>query len=283
MDLRLFHRYGADRNYKIKDKLNGWSGRLDCRFLEWSGWYYQDMYQRLLGHYRLCKIFKEENRQYDTIESVSAYILHYKALHRVKYFFLQAISGFYYCLTFGKSYYPFLIASMNKHLIEEQPYLLYAFLTAAEENFEHALSNTMSKITSGHLCRSENMDPTPVKGKEKGVFSKKQLLIFFDLLTELKTIERIEYAKPNKLQNMAILLQAISGKKTETWIEELKNCRHHGLYQFHTKGELDQLIIVLTNLSDICSKAGFFSIAKLANKKLNGLDAMKKDRFPDES
>jgi hypothetical protein len=239
MDLSLFHRYGADSDYRIKDKLNAWSGRLDCRFLEWSGWYNQDMYQRLLGHYRLFKICKAENSIQDTIEFFSAYILQYKASHRFKYFFLQAMSVLYYLATFGKSYYPFLIANINRHLIQEQPYLLHGFLAAAEENFEKALHNTMTKITSGQFNRLENMDQTPVKGKEKGVFSKKQILIFFDLLADSKTIEKVDYTKPNKLQDIAVMLQAISGKKTEAWVEELKNCRNHGLYPFHSKGELE--------------------------------------------
>ncbi|MEP7111379.1 MAG: hypothetical protein ABI760_25510 [Ferruginibacter sp.] len=34
-----------DRNYKWKDKLNSLTGHLDCRFLEWSGWYNQDILQ----------------------------------------------------------------------------------------------------------------------------------------------------------------------------------------------------------------------------------------------
>ena len=46
-----------EKNYKWKDKLNSLTGTA-CHFLEWSGWYNQDIYQRLLGHYRLYEAFK---------------------------------------------------------------------------------------------------------------------------------------------------------------------------------------------------------------------------------
>ena len=61
MDMSVLHRHPLpDRDYTRKDKLNSLTGHLDCRFLEWTGWYNQDIYQRLLGHYRLYQLFKNE-------------------------------------------------------------------------------------------------------------------------------------------------------------------------------------------------------------------------------
>ena len=65
MNLNLFH-FGPNaddpRNWKMKDKLNGWIGRRQCLFLEWSGWYSFDLAERLLGHYRLFKLFKKSTQ-----------------------------------------------------------------------------------------------------------------------------------------------------------------------------------------------------------------------------
>jgi hypothetical protein len=59
MDLSVLHAVKSpDRDYTMKDKLNGVKNPLGCRFLEWSGWYNQNISQRLLGHYRLYQLFK---------------------------------------------------------------------------------------------------------------------------------------------------------------------------------------------------------------------------------
>ncbi|MHA4808456.1 hypothetical protein ACX0G9_10120 [Flavitalea flava] len=115
-----------------------------------------------------------------------------------------------------------------------------------------------------------------IKGKEKGVFSKKQILILFDLLGEDSKIDKIDFTKPNKFGEIAGLFHAITGKGRDTFIEELQNARNKGLYTFHTQGELNQLLTILTNFAEIFRKAGQKSIAKLAEKKIMELEAKKK-------
>jgi hypothetical protein len=114
-------------------------------------------------------------------------------------------------------------------------------------------------------------------GKEKGVFSKKQLLIFFDLLSETNAIERIDFRKPNKYHDIATLFHALTGKPATSFTEELDDHRHKGLYQFHTPGERTQLIVALTNLANAFRAAGFRSIAKQADKKIKELEAARNE------
>ncbi len=303
MDLSVLHVVDSpERDYTWKDRLNSLTGRLDCRLLEWTGWYNQDIYQRLLGHYRLYQIFRQENDQAGNIEEISAFIVHYRSSHSLKYVLSQLTSVLYYLVSLGKVYYPFCIEGLNKILINEHPDILHEFLSSADENFKQTLKNTADKITSPGFCSKSaqeihlpvlihyknefNIAPAPnnqTKGKEKGVFSKKQLLIFFDLLAESKSIEKIDYSKPNKFESIAEMLQALSGKGKDSFIEQLKDSRNNGLYEFHNKGELNQLIVILTNLSAIFSKAGFHSITKIVNKKLRELDSIKKNQYLDNS
>lgn len=71
MDLSVLHPVKSPaRDYTWKDKLNSITSPLGCRFLEWTGWYNQDIAQRLLGHYRLYQLFKAKNK-IDTQLSVS--------------------------------------------------------------------------------------------------------------------------------------------------------------------------------------------------------------------
>jgi len=301
MDLSVLHVVDSlERDYTWKDRLNSLTGRLDCRLLEWTGWYNQDVYQRLLGHYRLYQIFRQESDQGDNIEEISAFIINYRSLHFLKYFFSLLISVLYYLATFGKVYYPVCIEGLNKLLINEHPDILHEFLSKADQNFEQALKTTAGRLTSpGFYSSSEQIKQPPLlthykdeinivhaatnhtKGKEKGVFSKKQLLIFFDLLAESKSIEKIDYSKPNKFESIAEMFHALSGKGKDSLIEQLKDCRNKGLYEFHSKGELNQLIVILTNLATISRKAGFHSITKIVNKKLRELDSTKKNQYPD--
>jgi hypothetical protein len=115
------------------------------------------------------------------------------------------------------------------------------------------------------------------KGKEKGVFSKKQLLILFDLLSETNAIERIDFHKPNKFPDIATLFHALTGKAASSFTKELDDRRHKDIYQFHTAGERDQLIVALTNLANIFRAAGFRSIAKQADKKIKEIEASPPD------
>lgn len=77
-----------------------------------------------------------------------------------------------------------------------------------------------------------------VKGKEKGVFSKKQLLILFDLLGDDKLMDRIDYSKYNKFDAVVGMLQAVSGKGKDSFVEQLKHVRHEGLNSFTNEAQL---------------------------------------------
>ena len=81
--------------------------------------------------------------------------------------------------------------------------------------------------------------------------------------------------KPNKFENIATMLQAVTGKSKDSIIEQLKDTHRDGLYSFQNIGELNQLIVTLTNLSEIFRSAGFRSIANMADKKLRELERMK--------
>lgn len=124
---------------------------------------------------------------------------------------------------------------------------------------------------------------TPAKetfGKEKGVFSKKQVLILFDLLAQVAKIERIDLNRSNKLDAIAQFFQALTGKGKETWLAALKDYRNKDLYECHTDGERKQLVTVLENVSNLCRNAGLRSIADLADKKIMELEAKKFPRIP---
>ena len=107
------------------------------------------------------------------------------------------------------------------------------------------------------------------------MFSKKQLLILFDLLAENKMIDQIDYGKHNKFDAVASMFQAVSAKSKESFVEQLKDVHNKGLYSFNNIGELNQLIVTITNLSDIFRKAGFRSIANIADKKIRELEVVK--------
>jgi hypothetical protein len=111
-----------------------------------------------------------------------------------------------------------------------------------------------------------------VSGKEKGVFSKKQILILFDMLNQSAKLERIDLSKPNKLDAIAQFFQAVTGKGKETWLETLKDYRNKDLYEFHTSGERNQLLITLTNLSEITRAAGFRAVSNLIDKKIRDIE-----------
>lgn len=307
--MSVLHRHPRpDRDYTRKDKLNSLTGHLDCRFLEWTGWYNQDIYQRLLGHYRLYQLFKKERKADNGLPQPLAYIVNYQTSHDLKYLISRITGIVYYLGSFGKPYYPLQTEGINKLLINEYAHLLQAFLSEADKNFEAALSQTVGQIMSADFgkkskgtfsqinqsvvilqTRNEfnsynsnihyfneyitvNPATTGIKGKEKGVFSKKQILILFDLFAETGKIEKMDFTRPNKFDSIADLLCAISGKSKDSWIEQLKDGRNKGLYEFKNEGERKQLIITLTNLSEVFRKAGFRSISKAADKKLIELE-----------
>lgn len=88
-------------------------------------------------------------------------------------------------------------------------------------------------------------------------------------------IDQIDYGKPNKFEAIAGMLQAVSAKSKDSFIEQLKDVHNDGLYSFKNIGELNQLIVTITNLADTFRKAGFRSIANAADKKLRNLELEK--------
>jgi len=306
MDLSVLHPvHSPERNYKWKDRLNSLTGHLDCRLLEWSGWYNQDILQRLLGHYRLYQLFKAENAPNNQLSLPAAYIVSYRASQGIKYGLSAVTASLYYIFSFGKRYPALQIEGINRLLVTDKAMILHEFLRDSESDFTGALSKAVEQIASTNLFdktekrltlihqnRQEynhyestahyfneyttvQTSANGIKGKEKGVFSKKQLLIFFDLLSESKAIDKIDYTKPNKFESVALMLQALSGKSKDSILEQLKDTRNNGLYSFQNQGELNQLIITLTNLAETFRKAGFRSIATTADKKMRELERMK--------
>ena len=306
MDLSVLHPLRSpERNYKWKDRLNSLTGHLSCRLLEWSGWYNQDVLQRLLGHYRLYQLFKIENNSPCNYLSLPlAYIMSYRASQGFKYALSSIMASLYYMVTFGKRYTPLQIEGINHLLVRDKAMILQKFLQHSEKDFPCAVRKAIEQIASTNFFnKAENRltliqqkheynqyqtnshyfneyttvqaAANGVKGKEKGVFSKKQLLIFFDLLAESKAVDKIDYSKPNKFDGIAAMLRAVSGKSKDSILEQLKDSRNNGLYSFENEGELKQLIIMLTNLSDTFRKAGFRSVANMADKKLRELERMK--------
>lgn len=304
MDLSVLHPvHSPERNYKWKDLLNSQKGHVICRLLEWSGWYNQDISQRLLGHYRLYQVFKAGNNTCHQ-STILAYIISYNTSHWLKYSLSSIVSIIFYVFTLGKRYIPFQIEGINRLLLSDHPHILNVFLIEADKDFNSALSKAIEQITSDNfLTKSENRlaliqnrntysyiqnnchyfndfssiqaMSNGIKGKEKGVFSKKQLLILLDILAENGAIEKIDYSKPNKFDAIATMLQAISGKSKDSIWEEMKDIRSKGLYSFQNKGELKQLIIILTNLSDIFRKAGFRSVSNAVDRKISDLERLK--------
>jgi hypothetical protein len=333
VDLTLFHQV-PDGNYRAKDKLNSRTSRAACYFFEWTGWYNQNIAQRLLGHYRLFQIYKKDpdNTSRD-INLAQAYVLQYRSNHFVKYSLSRLISLIYRIFTLGRPYLPVETETFNRSLINEYADILHTFLTDAETDFTSAFQNAMKRLNnvnpnnpSGqskelsqpfqiqvrptfiniqsdlhinntfntqrndfhthhnyendysshtHINNSPNAKEG-AKGKEKDVLSKKQVLILFDLLSESADLEKIDLRKPNKYDDYAILLHAITGKSTASWKEVLNDYKTKDLYEFHTPGELNQLIVTITNLAEFLRKAGFHSLAKSADKKIIELEKQKR-------
>ena len=61
-------------------------------------------------------------------------------------------------------------------------------------------------------------------------------------------------------------------KAASSFVEELKDVRKNSLYSFTNLGELNQLIVTITNLADTFRNAGFRSIANIVDKKLRHLE-----------
>jgi len=296
MDLSVLHPVKSPgRDYTMKDKLNRIASPLGCRLLEWSGWYSQDISQRLLGHYRLYQLYKAKNKVESHLSLTLAYLTHYRTLQAIKYALSCITAVLYYIFTFGDRYYPLSVGELNKQLINQQFIILQEFLTEAEVDFETALHKAIDHINGSggkahpkmtfiqnrleykvynntcHYFTEYNgivlSGANELKGKQAGVLSKKQILILFDLLADKGDIERIDYTKPNKFESVAELFHALNGKSRSTWEEELKDCKNKGLYYYNDKGELNQLIKDITSLSNKARKAGFRTLSTAADKK----------------
>ena len=146
VDLTLLHSEDAppNANWRMKDKLNGWTSLGPCRFLEWSGWYNYDVAQRLLGHYRLFHHFKADyTKSPHQLAAPNAYILYYRSGHGFKYFLSRVMSLLY--SIFEKGRYPVAeIAAINRQLVNESSGILYDFLTDANKDFTAAFLQALS-------------------------------------------------------------------------------------------------------------------------------------------
>jgi hypothetical protein len=177
------------------------------------------------------------------------------------------------------------VEELNKQLIHHRQSILQEFLASAEVDFEIVLSDAIDQINepekkefpkmtfvsnrlehevynnTSHYFTEYNgitlSGTNEIKGKQPGTLTKKQILIFFDLLAEKGSIERIDYSNPKKFESVVELLHGLNGKSKSTWEEELKNHKNKGLYYYTNEGELNQLIKDLTSLSNITRKSGF--------------------------
>ena len=271
MDLRLFHS-SESADYRIMDRFNSWTGYIPCHFLEWQGWYYSSIAIRLLGHYRLYQLYKKNfHPKSRDILSPVGYILQRKTKFGLKY-------------DTGK--YPeskMEIYVINRMLLYECAYILHEFLANADEDFEKAFNKAIQQIHDPEFLNPASAVTTkppqiivqakaPLLGKGKGVFTKKQILILFDLISKSTKMKSIELDKPNKFDAYAEFLRAVTGKSIDTWLEELKDYRNRDLYHFDTDGERSQLIATLTNLAEMLRKAGLRPLTKLADEKMRELE-----------
>jgi hypothetical protein len=312
IDLTLLHPEDAppNANWRRKDRLNSWTSVRSCRFLEWIGWYNLDVAQRLLGHYRLFQLFNAEySKSRRDLPAAQAYILQYRTSHGLKHFFARTMA--FLTTIIERNRYPVEaeIAAINRQLVNDSTSVLYDFLTDADQDFTAAFLQAMRRIkdpsffnkpvapptinlqvnqTEEHYYAHQhntysatqiNIQPTikaGAQGKDKGIFSKKQVLILFDFLSAFKDFDRIDYTKPAKFEKYADLLHALTGKNKLSILEELNNYRK-GLYEWHTPGELNQLINILVQLANTFRNAGFKSFARLIDKKIIELESHKKD------
>jgi hypothetical protein len=312
IDLTLFHREDAppNANWRAADRLNSWTSQRGCRFLEWIGWYNLDTAQRLLGHYRLFQHFNADySKSRRDLPAAQAYILQYRASHGLKHFFSRIMVFLITIIERERFPVKAEIAAINRQLVNDSTSVLYDFLTDANKDFTAAFLQAMRQIKDPsffnksvaapiiHLQVSQkeenyyahqhntysatqvNIQPTikaGAQGKDKGIFSKKQVLILFDFLSAFKDFDSIDYTRPTKFEGYADLLHALTGKSKLSILEELNNY-HKGLYEWHTQGELKQLINILIQLANTFRNAGFRSFAKLVDKKIIELESYKED------
>lgn len=319
MNLDLFHQPGRpDRFHKTIDRRINRTGRI-CYYYEMSGSYDVNLAMRLLGHYRLFQLGKNNYPlRHSDLSPEKAYIVHYRENNILKNTWVYFISFLRLVLRID---YP-EVNSINRTLLFKRPEILQNFLISAQIDFDKALIDALDQIshpaflselplTNVHLQITENHEynntltnnvhleitenhhhttlaknenhvhanikeeappQKPAKGKEEGVFSKKQVLIILDLLAAAKAIEPIDFKKNKNSPAIAALLRALTGHGEESWRDELKNYHTKTLYEWNSNGQRMELIRILSNLSEKFSKAGFNTVAKLAEKKIMELE-----------
>jgi hypothetical protein len=306
MDLRHFHDINSpNTDYGAIDRMISRTGSFHCDFLEWTGWYDISVRIRLLGHYRLFQLYKKDlSRNSTGLSSEYTYVLYYRENRHLKYSWAHQTIAFLKPLLI-KSDRNADVKSINRILLFKRPEILQNFLATAETDFDKALLTAIdlihdpaflsaSPLTQVHLqvqethqhnttlaknelhihpvIKEEATPPPSPKGKEEGVFSKKQVLLFFDLLARDKKLEPIDFRKPKKFKDIAPLLRALTHRGEETWIAELNDYRHKELYAYSSDGERQELIRILINLAEKFRQAGLESVAKLADKKIIELE-----------
>ena len=303
MDNNIFHHSDdRDADYEVIDRRNNKTGSI-CYFYELISWYDTNIMMRLLGHYRLFQLCKNSHAIKKTgLPAESGYILNYRENRILEYSWVQLIP--FRNLLANKSR-NLEIKSINRTLLYKRTEILQTFLVAAQADFDKALldaarqishpaflsdsplTNIHFEIQQNHqhnttLAKNEfHVHPVvkeqappaaTAKGKEKDVFSKKQILILFDLLAKTGIIEHIDFRNPAKFEAVAHLLRAITGKGEESWLAELNDYKNKDLYAWHSDGERRELIRILTNLAEKLKKAGFKTVANLADQKIIPLE-----------
>ena len=286
MDLRLFHPTGNPNSKpKVLDYWNSRTGLFACRFLEWSGSYNDNVKRRLLGHYRLYQLYKKRrSRGPSALPPVQGYILQYRASHWIKHYWYLALSRL------PSMFMPDPGAEMyllNKILVYQRAPVLYEFLENADMDFEQAFNKALGQInnpeflhpivekeintTIKEIIVKESPPTKDLNGKDKGVFSKKQVLILFDLLAQAESIESLPIEKAENHRAISQFLHAVTGRSVDTWLDTLKDYQNGDLYSFNTRAERTNLIATITGISKDAHAAGLRILAGEAEKKIRQL------------
>lgn len=167
------------------------------------------------------------------------------------------------------------------------------FLTFAQNDFPMALSDGLQQAFKPTLLEESNDSTVSLSiqltfnfspnitqsviregahGKEKDVLSKRQILMLFDLFADVYGVKRLDLADKRNYKKLARFLHALTGKSTQSFMEEMNHYCHNNLYEWHTMEELDQLIIMTKNLVTIVESGGFAAAAELGNTKIKQME-----------
>ncbi|MBS1603084.1 MAG: hypothetical protein JST42_10490 [Bacteroidetes bacterium] len=147
-------------------------------------------------------------------------------------------------------------------------YNLQQHNTITDAHNEFNIHPTVEKETSVREVIIKEPASKELRGKEKGVFSKRQTLILLDLLAREGKIDPLPIDKPAKTESVARFLMALTGKSIDAWLETLQNYRGKDLYEYHTDAERKNLLSTLETLATITRNAGLRKIAGLVDKKI---------------